>query len=442
MLWLGMGLGKSAITLTTISHLIKHGVIRSALILGPLRVVQSVWEQESKKWSHTNHLIFSHITGNPDRRMSSLFKPADVYLTNYENLPWLSAQLSAYFINNGQPLPFDMLVSDEISKMKNPASSRMEALLPLLDQFTYRTGLTGTPAAQSYLDLFGQFLVVDSGKRLGTMFDSYKNAYFKSSGYKGYSYELTEGGKEIIHDAIHDITVEMATEDYLKMPDFIVYDIHAQMPDAARKKYDKMENELFVELDDGVQVDVTSEVGKITKLLQMSSGSVIIDTETREWRKLHDAKLDVLDDILEEAAGNPILLAYNFRSEAERILKKFKYAIDITTLKGSEFNTVLKDFAAGRIRLLIGHPASVSRGIDSLQHGSNILVYFSLPWSLELYLQMNARLHRQGQTKPVTCYRIICPDTFDVVVSERLAMKDQTQKSLLKAIGEYRVGKS
>ena len=440
MLWLFMGAGKTACALTTAQHLLQHNIIRGVLILAPLRVIQSVWEKESRKWEHTKNLTFSTIIGNPDRRMSALFTPADIYLTNYENLPWLSAQLRAYFVDKGLPMPFDMLVADEISKLKNASTARMEALIPLLPGFKYRTGLTGTPAPNGYIDLHGQYLVIDNGARLGADKTAYQDAYFKPVGWGGYSYEIAEQSNRIIEANIADITLEMSEEDYLHLEDFIVFDVHAQMPPAARKKYNQMETDLWTEMDDGCDIEVTSEVAKINKLLQMSNGSCYNDPETREWSKLHDAKLDALDDIIEEAAGQPILLGYNFRTDAERILKRFKFAVDLTSLNAKEFNQAISDFAAGRIRLLIGHPASVGHGTDGLQHGGNILVWFGLPWSLELYMQMNKRLHRQGQGKPVMCYRIICKDTMDEAVAMKLELKDDTQKSLRAAVGAYRKG--
>lgn len=410
--------------------------------MAPLRVVQSVWEKEARKWDHTQHLTFSTITGNPDRRMSALFQPADIHLTNYENLPWLSAQLRAYFIDRGLPMPFDMLVCDEISKLKNSETSRVESLYPLLQGFTYRTGLTGTPAPNGYIDLHGQYLVIDDGKRLGVDKDSYKNAFFKPVGHMGYSHEIVEGSNRIIESAISDITLDMAEDDYIDLPDFMVFDIHAQMPASARKKYNQMETELWAEMDDGQDLEVTSEVAKINKLLQMSNGAAYLDPETREWAKVHDAKLDVLEEILEQAAGQPVMLGYNFRTDAERILKRFKFAVDLTSMKTAKaFNQAISDFAAGNIRLLIGHPASVGHGTDGLQHGGNILVWFGLPWSLELYMQMNKRLHRQGQGKPVTCYRILCPDTMDEAVAMKLELKDDTQKSLRAAVSAYRKGR-
>ena len=436
-----MGSGKTAVTLTTAAHLLEHSLIKGVLVLGPLRVVQSVWEKEARKWEHTQGLTFSSITGTPERRMSALFKPADIYLTNYDNLAWLSAQLQAYFIQQGLPMPFDMLVADEISKLKNANTGRMQALQPLLPGFNYRTGLTGTPAANGYIDLHGQYLTIDDGLRLGADKTAYEDAYFKPFGYGGYSYEIAEESQRIIEANIADITLEMSEEDYIDLPDFLIQDLHAQMPPAARKQYDKMEREMFAELDDGALLEVDSEVGKINKCLQMSNGAAYIDVETREWKRLHDAKLDVLEDILEEAAGNPVLLGYNFRTDAERICKKFKFAVNLTGLTGKEFNKAIEDFSAGRIKLLLGHPASIGHGTDGLQHGGSILVWFGLPWSLELYLQLNKRLHRQGQGKPVTCYRIICPNTMDEVVSAKLEMKDDTQQSLRAAIGAYRKGK-
>lgn len=442
MLWQFMGAGKTIVTLTTAGHLIGHGYNRAMLVLAPLRVVQSVWEKEARKWEHTQDLTFSYITGKPDQRMSGLFKPADIYLTNYENLQWLSAQLRAYFIDRGIPMPFDMLVCDEISKLKNiDETVRGEALLPLLDGFTWRTGLTGTPAPNGYIDLHGQYRVIDDGVRLGVSKEAYTNAYFKTCGHMGYSFEIAAESNRIIEANISDITLEMAEEDYLTLPDFMVYDLHAQMPPKARKQYLQMEADMFAEIDDGADLEVTSEVSKINKLLQMANGAAYVDPETREWVKLHDAKLDVLEDILEEAAGQPVLLGYNFRTDAERICKRFKFAVNLNALNAKEFNQAISDFAAGRIRLLIGHPASMGHGTDGLQYGGSILVWFGLPWSLEYYLQLNKRLHRQGQGKPVTCYRILCPDTMDEAVSIKLTMKDDTQKSLRAAVGAYRKGK-
>ncbi len=439
MLWGFMGSGKTIVTLTSAGHMIEHGYHRAMLVLAPLRVVQSDWENEARKWEHTQHLTFSSITGTPDRRMSALFQPADIYLTNYENLQWLSAQLQAYFINRNLPMPFDMLACDEISKLKNISTTvRGEALLPILPGFTFRTGLTGTPAPNGYIDLHGQYLAIDDGVRLGDNKDAYVNAYFKTVGYGGYSHEIADNANEIIERNISDITLEMSEEDYLDLPDFMVYDLHAQMPPAARKKYNQMEQELYAEMDDGLDLEVTSEVAKINKLLQMSNGAAYTDTETRAWSKLHDAKLDALDDILEEAAGQPVLLGYNFRTDAERICKRFKFAVDLTSLNAKEFNQAISDFAAGRIRLLLGHPASMGHGTDGLQYGGSILVWFGLPWSLEYYMQLNKRLHRQGQGKPVTCYRILCPDTMDEAVSIKLEMKDDTQKTLRAAVGAYR----
>lgn len=437
-LWLFMGAGKTIITLTTASHLFDHGVIRGVLICGPLRVIQSVWDKEARKWEHTKHLTFSLIHGTPQERIRALYRPAHVYLTNYENLAWLSVQLDHYFIKQGYALPFDMLVLDESSKMKNSNSQRVAAIKPLLPYFKYRTGLTGTPATNGLIDLHGQFLVVDDGERLGPDLKTYRSNYFESIGYGGYKYACSKINSDMIHRQVADIVLEMREEDYIKLPDFIVHDIEVDLPPKARIKYNVLEKEFFVELDSGTPLEVQNEAAKINKLLQFSNGAAYTNTETREWEAVHDAKLDALEDIIEEAAGSPILLGYIFKPDAYRIQKKFKFAVNLTGLTGQEFNKAIDDFVDGKIKLLIGHPASIGHGVDSLQHGGRILVWFGIPWSLELYLQLNKRIHRRGQGEPVRAYRILGKDTMDQVVSVALQGKKVTQDTLRAAVAKYR----
>lgn len=438
-LWLFMGAGKTSCTLTSIAHLINHGTIRAALVIGPLRVIQSVWEQESRKWQHLNHLRFINLHGTREEIIGGLHMKADVYLINYEGLEKLSAACQHYFSGKGMLLPFDMLVIDESSKVKNPETVRVQSLLPILPYCHYRTGLTGSPSPNGLIDLFGQFLVVDDGARLGTSYDGYKNAYFKSGGFGGYTYEATEQSKDIIYRAVADITLEMAQDDYVKLPDFIVNDIRVDLPPRARQQYVQMENLFWAELEDGGIIEVNSPIASINKLLQISNGAIYTNTETREWSKCHDAKLDAVEDILEEAAGNPVLLGYSFRSDAERIKKRFKFARDLTGMTGNEFNQAIYDFQQGRIRMLIGHPASMGHGVDGLQNNCSRLIWYGLPWSLEHYIQFNARVHRRGKTdEPVKCYRVISNDTMDEAVSLKLAMKDDTQRALREAVGAYR----
>lgn len=437
MLFLFLGAGKTPITLTTINHLKRHGFIKGSLVVAPKRVAQSVWHREARKWSHLRHMTFSHILGTAQERIAAVFRPADVHVINYENLPWLEVQLQHYLLSRDQPLPWQFLCLDESSKVKNAQTHRVEALESLLPSFPWRTGLTGTPASNGLIDLHGQYRVIDDGQRLGINVSDYRRAYFKSTGYGGYGYECTN--EDAIHRAIADITLEMSADDYANLPDFIVHDVLVDMEPKHRVQYEQMEKEFFLELEGGADLEVENEAAKINKLLQISNGFVYTNTETREWSKLHESKLEALDDIIEEAAGEPILLGYIFRPDAELIQKKYPYAVNLTRLPGKQFNQAIDDFAAGKIKLLIGHPASMGHGIDSLQAGSHIMVWFGIPWSLELYQQMNARLHRTGQGQPVRCYRILGRQTMDLAVAEALGHKDVTQKTLREAIKTYRL---
>lgn len=437
-LWLFMGAGKTPITLTVVSHLRAHNVIRAALVLGPLRVVQSVWRQEAAKWSHLRHLKFSLIHGTPRERMRALTVPADVYLCNYENLVWLATQLKHYYINRGTLLPFDFLALDESSRMKSVETKRMEAIIPLLPYFNWRTGLTGTPASNGLEDLFGQFLVVDDGRRLGQNHDNFIKSFFQAADRNGYRNEVTPEGEAYIHRAVADIVLEMNQDDYLQLPPFITNDIYVDLKPEHRQQYDEFERDLFTELDNGIELEVLNAAAKSNKCLQYSNGSVITNTETGEWHPVHDAKLEALDDIIEEAGGHPVLVAYNYRADAARIMKRYRYAENLSGVTGERFNDILDRWARGEIRLLIGHPASMGHGVDRLQSAGHILVWFGLNWSLELTQQFNARLHRQGQEHQVVCHRILTRDTLDDAVAMSLADKHHTQASLRAAVDAYR----
>lgn len=438
-LWLYMGAGKTPITLTSIAHLQQHRFVRAALVVGPLRVIQSGWKKEAAKWEHLKHLSFVSLHGSRDHIASGLMTPADVYLINYEGLEKLVSVLHQYFINNNYLLPFDMLVIDESSMIKNPDTVRVQSLLPILPYFTYRTGLTGSPSPNGLIDLFGQFLVVDDGERLGVDYDGYKSAYFKSGGYGGYSYAPSAESERIIHQAVADITLEMSDEEYGNLPDLIVHDMYVDLPPKASKQYNSMENLYWAELDEGGVIEVNSPIASINKLLQIANGAIYTNPETREWSKCHDAKLDMLADILEEAAGNPVLLSYTFRSDAERIKKRFKWAVDLSTLSGAEFNQAIADFGAGRLRMVIGHPASMGHGVDGLQDHCSRIVRYGLPWGLEHYIQFNARIRRRGKlAEPVNCYRILASGTMDEAVALKLEMKEDGQDALRAAVNAYR----
>lgn len=459
MLWLGMGLGKTPVTLTTIVDRMRAGHVQKTLIFGPLRVIQSVWAREAKKWGHTKHLRFSVVHGNKEKRSRALFADADVYLINYEAMNWLAETLDHYYISQDRPLPFQMVVYDEVSKLKNSTTMRMKGgtrdrkdgrgevykvkrtgWRKMIEHFKYRTGLTGTPASNGYLDLFGQYLAVDNGERLGKHITHYKDNYFASD-YMGWSYSPTEIGKQWIEHKISDITKKMDAVDYLDMPISKTTNLMVDLPPKARKAYDEMEKKLFAALDTGVELEVFSKSSVSNKCLQIANGFPY-HGETQEWEALHDAKLDALEDVLEEAGGSPVLCSYSFKSDAVNIMKRFKKykPVNLTATPSNQTESVIDKWNRGEIKLLVAHPASSGHGIDGLQDNGHILVWFGINWSLELYLQMCGRLDRQGQKNSVSIIRILCRDTVDLAVADAIERKNDDQEGLKSAMDRYRKG--
>ena len=439
MMWLDMGLGKTIVTLTTIAHLIKTRFLRGVIIIAPIRVIRLVWRQEAAKWEHTKHLRFSMVTGTRDQRTRALMREADVYLMNYDNLKWLGETLHTYYVSKDKPLPFNGVVWDEISKMKNSATDRVRAVKRILDKFDWTTGLTGTPASNGYKDLHGQYLVVDKGQRLGTSKTAFKTRFYKKVGpYKEVPYDDTE---TVIKTLIGDITLEMSAEDYNPLPDLIVNNIEVEMPPELRAKYDQMERDFFTVLDSGKEIEVFNSAALTNKCLQFSNGAVYPIAGMPLWEPVHELKLDALDEILDEAQGSPVLCAYAYRSDAERIMERFKALrpINLTECKTErELNNAMERWKNGDCPLMIGHPASMGHGIDGLQHKGRTLVWFGLNWSLDLYDQFNARVRRQGQGAPVVCHRILCQDTLDQAQALALDEKATTQAGLRSAVKEYR----
>lgn len=460
MLWVQMGLGKTPVTLTTIVDRMRAGQVKKTLIFGPLRVIQAVWAREARKWSHTQHLRFSVIHGVKEKRTRALFADADVYLINYESMNWLAETLDHYYLSQGKELPFEMVVYDEVSKLKNSTTKRMAGgttdrkdkrgetykikktgWRKILNHFKYRTGLTGTPASNGYLDLHGQFLAVDGGERLGEYITHYKDSYFTSD-YSGWSFTPTELGKQWIEFKISDITKKMDAVDYLDLPDCKITNVMVDLPASARKAYDEVEKNMFTQLDSGQEVEVFSRSSVSNKCLQFCNGSPYLSSDSPDFESVHDAKLDALEDVLEEAGGQPVLCSYTFKSDAERIMKKFKKykPVNLTTAPSSETERIINDWNSGKLKLLIGHPASMGHGVDGLQESGSILVWFGLNWSLELYEQMNGRINRQGQSKPVSIIRILCNDTVDLAVADALSRKTDDQEGLKSALQRYRDG--
>tara|TARA_R110002074_G_scaffold195878_7_gene362467 strand:- start:1538 stop:3034 length:1497 start_codon:yes stop_codon:yes gene_type:complete len=460
MLWLGMGLGKTPITLTTIVDRMRAGQVKKTLIFGPLRVIQAVWAREARKWSHTQHLRFSVVHGTKDKRARALFADADIYLINYEAMNWLAETLDHYYLSQDKPIPFQMVVYDEVSKLKNsttlrmaggkrdkkdgrgePVTIKVTGWRKLIDHFDFRTGLTGTPASNGYLDLHGQFLAVDGGDRLGKFITHYKDSYFFSD-YSGWKYSPTELGKQWIEHKISDITTKMDAKDYLDLPDCKVTNIMVDLPAKARQAYREVEKNMFTQLDSGQEVEVFSRSSVSNKCLQFCNGSPYLSSESPEFEAVHDAKLDALDEVLEEASGSPVLCSYTFKADAERIMQKFKKykPVNLTTAKSADTERIINEWNTGKIKLLIGHPASMGHGVDGLQETGHILVWFGLNWSLELYEQMNGRIDRQGQKHPVSLIRILCNDTVDLAVADALERKTDDQEGLKSALQRYRDG--
>ena len=440
MLWLDMGLGKTSITLTSVAHLIATGFLTGVVIVAPIRVIRLVWRQEALKWTHTKHLTFSLLTGTKDQRTRALLRPANIYLVNYENLGWLAETLVTYFISKNRPLPFNGLVWDEISKCKNSNTQRVKATKKILPHFVWTTGLTGTPASNGYKDLHGQYLVVDKGLRLGTSKTAFRQRFYRKEG--PHREVPFDGAEDEIKQLIGDITLEMSAADYNPLPDMVVNDVSIELPENLRALYNRMEKELFIQLDSGKEVEMFNQAALTNKCLQFSNGAMYPVAGMPLWEPIHDLKLEALEEIIDEAQGQQVLCAYAYRSDAERIMERFKALrpVNLTECKSeAALQNAMSRWASGDCLLLIGHPASMGHGIDGLQKRGHIIVWYGLNWSLDLYDQMNARIRRQGQGAPVICHRILMLDTLDQAQALALTEKASTQAGLRNAVKQYRL---
>jgi SNF2 family DNA or RNA helicase len=438
-LWVDMGLGKTVVTLSSVAYFLGTAQLKAVIIVAPIRVCRLVWRQEALKWAHTQHLTFSMMVGDRDQRSRALMQKADIYLINYENLGWLAEVLQTYYISKGIPLPFDGIVFDEITKCKNSSTRRVHALRKVLPHFTWRTGLTGTPASNGYKDLHGQYLVLDDGARLGTSKTAFSNRWYRKSGpYKEVPYPDTEEG---IKQLIGDITLEMSAADYNPLPDMVVNDVVVELPEDLREVYERMEREFFIQLESGAEVELFNQASLTNKCLQFSNGAMYPVAGMPMWEPIHSLKLDALEDILDEANGQPVLCSYAYRSDAQRIMERFKklHPINLTECKSERaLRNAMDRWTTGRCPLMIGHPASMGHGLDGLQEHGHIVVWFGLTWSLDLMEQFNARIRRQGQGAPVICHRITCADTLDQAQELALDGKAKTQAALRNAIKQYR----
>jgi len=441
MQWLEMGLGKTAVTLTAIDTLISQCKIKSVLIVAPLRVCQTVWRQEAKKWRHTQWLSFSLISGDADSRRRAVRHRANIYLINYENLVWLQRYLESIYTSKGRYYPFDMIVFDEISKLKNArtrqGAERGRAALKMLPYIPRRVGLTGTPSSNGMLDLFGQFLVLDGGQRLGTNFSDYRSTYFVGD-HRGFKFTPGFGAVEAIKSVIGDVTLSMRSEDYLDMPEIIINDIMLDLPPDLQETYDAIEKEMIVQLQSGGQVEVFNQASMINRCLQYTNGAIYKEPGMPEWEHIHDIKLDALSDIVEELGGKPVLVAFEFQHDAHKILKKFPKAVWFSAkLSEKEAIKAIDDFKSGQLQMLIGHPGSMGHGLDGLQDTCFTEVLYGLNWSLDLMQQTIARVWRQGQKRPVIIHRLLMNDTTDIAVRDALERKASDETSIKTAVMDY-----
>lgn len=419
-LLLDMGLGKTVITLTAIDVLVRDSFeVRRVLVIAPLRVARDTWPAEIKKWEHLSGLTYAVVVGTEDERRAALRQRVSVYIINRENIDWLITK-------SGVPFEFDMVVIDELSSFKSHQTKRFRALMKVRPALKRIVGLTGTPSSNGLMDLWAEFKLLDMGKRLGRFIGQYRETYFvpdKRNQHMVFSYTPRAGAEEEIYRQISDITISMKARDFLNMPERIESNVTVRLSDAERARYERMKAEMVVELGD-TEIDAVSAAALSNKLLQMANGAVYDDGG--EANTLHSRKLDALEDIIEAANGKPLLVAYWYKHDRERIVARFG-AREIRT------SADITDWNAGKIPVALVHPASAGHGLN-LQEGGSALVWFGLTWSLELYQQTNARLWRQGQKSTVVIQHIISEDTIDERVLATLARKDRTQESLIDAV--------
>jgi SNF2 family DNA or RNA helicase len=418
-LLLDMGMGKSVSTLTAISDLQDSMAVQKVLVIAPLRVANSVWAQEVEKWDHLSHLRVSVCTGPEKSRRAALHRDSDVYVINRENVVWL---VDLY----KKKWPFDCVIIDESSSFKNPSAKRFRALKRILPYTNYMVLLTGTPSPNSLMDLWPQMYLVDFGERLGRTVTGYRQRFFEQD-FMGYKWTIRDGCADKIHGLISDKVISMSAEDYLNLPERIGLEVKVDLPDSVMKRYRELENTLLAELETGEEVEAVSAAALANKMLQFSNGAAYHD-EHKNWAEIHSAKLDALADIVEDNPGENMLVAYNYKFDLERLQKRFPQAV----ILNKEQSTIDR-WNNGEIQMLLAHPASAGHGLN-LQRGGALCVWFGLNWSLELYQQFNARLHRQGQTKPVRIIHIVSNGTIDERVLLVLKDKDATQAYLLSAL--------
>lgn len=429
-LFLDCGLGKTVTTLTAIKELLDNCIISNALVIAPKKVTQVTWSDEIKNWEHLQGLTISVIDGTAKQRREAMAAKADIYAVSRDNIVWLVMECG------GVKLPYDMVVIDELSSFKNHASKRFRAMRKVRKFIPRVVGLTGTPAPNGLIDLFAQMYLIDEGQRLGKTVTAYRDRFFRPGKRNGdivYTYELKAPQNETekqISDLISDITISMTAEDYLKMPDKIMLYDYVDLAPKVLAMYRDFEKEQILELINSDEPISAASAAALSNKLQQFANGAIYDAE-QNVKDIHDDKLDKLEELVEAANGEPVLIAYSYKHDLERIMQKLK-AYKPVKLEKPEH---VADWNAGKIPVLVTHPASAGHGLN-LQKGGHNIIWFGNTWSLELYQQFNARLYRQGQGKPVTIHHIVTRGTIDEKIIKSLDGKRETQDGLMESIKE------
>ena len=419
--FLDMGLGKTIITLSAVNNLcLDTFEVQKVLVIAPLRVARDTWKAEVEKWEHLKHLKYSVAIGTETERMSALKRPAHIYIINRENVGWLIEQ-------SGLPFEYDMVVIDELSSFKSHQAKRFKSLMRVRPTVKRIVGLTGTPASNGLMDLWAEFRLLDMGKRLGRFITHYRDEFFrpdKRNGQVIFSYKPKDGAEDEIYRRISDITISMKAADYLKMPECVMNEVKVNISEKEMKLYNSLKKDLVLAIANK-EIDAVNAAALSNKLSQMANGAVY--DENKNYIEIHNRKFDALEDLIEQANGKPVLVAYWFKHDLERIRKRF-YVKEIKSSKD------ISDWNDGKIPVAVIHPASAGHGLN-IQEGGSTLIWFGLTWSLELYQQTNARLWRQGQkSNTVIIHHIISKGTIDEQIMKALQSKERTQSALIEAV--------
>ncbi len=422
-LFLDCGLGKTVITLTAVWELLlDYFEVRKVLVIAPLRVARDTWTGELEKWEHLSGIQLSAVIGSERERITALNRRANVYVINRENVEWLVGRYR---------WDFDMVVIDELSSFKSHKAKRFKALRKVRPVVERIVGLTGTPAPNGLIDLWAEIGILDMGQRLGRFIGGYRERFFlpdKRGREMIYSYKPKDGAEEAIYQLLSDICISMKAADYLEMPECVYNRVEVSMSEKEMSLYRRLEKDMLLPYEDS-DIDAGNAAGLSNKLMQMANGAVY--DEYGDVKHIHDRKLEALEDLVEAANGKPVLIAYGYKHDKERIKQRLG-AVEMDTAED------MQQWNAGEIPVAVIHPASAGHGLN-LQAGGSTLIWFGLTWSLELYQQMNARLWRQGQEETVVIHHLIAKDTLDERVMESLEKKDCGQSALVEAV-KARIG--